>query len=135
MNNKYYFPDLNGAEETGFHDPLIYNFTGDTLYNLTRESIQNIVDAKDPHASGQAIAEFDISRIAPKSLPESEKLKSIMEACWRHESADKSDEGAEFFKRAYSMINDNKTIYVLRISDYNTTGLYGEEEDREGAVL
>ncbi|HUD09872.1 MAG TPA: hypothetical protein VMR77_03685 [Patescibacteria group bacterium] len=30
-------------------------------------------------------------------------------------------------------MNDNKSINVMKISDYNTTGLYGDEEDRNGA--
>lgn len=130
-NKTYHFPSLNEAEETGFNDPLILNFT-DPIYNLTRESIQNIVDAKDPKAKGPAIAKFELFKISPKSLPNSERLKKIVEACWRHERDDKS-EGEEFFKKAFDLINDNKSIDVLKISDYNTTGLYGEEEDRSGA--
>lgn len=127
----YLFPLLNEAEETGFNDPLILNFT-DPIYNLARESIQNIVDAKDPHAEGPAIAEFELLKIHANSLPDSERLKKIVEACWRHEREDKG-EGEEFFKKAFNLINDNKTIDVLKISDYNTTGLYGDEGDRTGA--
>lgn len=129
----YYFPPLNEAEETGFHDPLIYNFSGDVLYHLTRESIQNIVDAKDLNAEGPAIAEFELFRVSPKSFfPDSEKFKEILAACWRHEKQDKS-EGEKFFKAAYDLVNENKTISVFKISDYNTTGLDGDEDDRTGS--
>ncbi|PIZ64390.1 hypothetical protein CO051_03500 [Candidatus Roizmanbacteria bacterium CG_4_9_14_0_2_um_filter_39_13] len=128
----YNFPSLSGGEETGFHDPLIYNFNGEILYHLTRESIQNIVDAKDPIASGPVIAEFKLSAITASSLPNADKLKEVFGACWRHEKND-NGEGVNFFKKAYDLINDNKSIYILNISDYNSTGLFGGEEDREGA--
>lgn len=130
-NNTYHFPSLNEAEETGFNDPLILNFT-DPIYNLTRESIQNIVDAKDPNAEGPVRAEFELFKIFPKSLPNSDRLRDIIGACWRHER-DYGSEGEEFFKKAYDLVNDNKPIEVLKISDYNTTGLYGEEKDPNGA--
>lgn len=130
--NTYYFPLLNGGEETGFHDPLIYNFTGEILYHLARESIQNIVDAKDPEVNGPAIAEFKLSTISAKSIPDVNRLMDIFSACWRYEKLD-NGEGTEFFKQAYDLMHNNKTIHILEISDYNTTGLYGTEDDREGA--
>lgn len=128
----YYFPPLGGGEETGFHDPLIYHFSGEILYHLTRESIQNVVDAKDPKAMGPAIVEFKLSRIGAQSIPDANRLMDILGACWRHEKSDKG-EGEAFFKNAYELMNDKKMINVLAINDYNTTGLFGEDDDREGA--
>lgn len=132
MNMKtYHFPSLNESEETGFNDPLINNFR-EPIYNLTRESIQNILDAKDPAVDGPVIAQFELHKISPGSLPDSARLKEIIAACWRHEKDDKS-EGEEFFKNAFNLINNNKSIEILKISDYNTTGLYGDDTDRTGA--
>lgn len=131
-HTSYYFPPLNGGEEMGFHDSLIYNFTGEILYHLARESIQNIVDAKDPKADGPAIAKFKLTRIPTGSIPDVNKLKEIFSACWRYEKSG-NGEGTEFFKQAHDLINDKKPIYILEIGDYNTTGLYGDEDDRTGA--
>ncbi|MBI4973538.1 hypothetical protein HZC27_02940 [Candidatus Roizmanbacteria bacterium] len=130
----YIFDPIGVAEETGFHDPLIYNFSAEDIhYTLTREAIQNIVDAKDLTQKRPARAEFEIFKMFPKSLPDAEKLTEIYASCWRQSKDDKDEEAEDFFKKAYDHMHNNISFNVMKISDYNTTGLYGDENDRGGA--
>lgn len=118
-----------GGEEVGFRDPAVFGFVGNTPYYLARESIQNITDNRED-SNLPAKAKFDVISIKASEIPESGKLKKIFSECKNSDLEDK--ECVSFYGTAIDLLNKNSNIRVLKISDYNTTGLTGRDEDKHG---
>lgn len=122
------FASTGGGDRTGINDPVVTPFKGNIYYRLAREAIQNIIDARLPHKP--AIATFSIKTFYPKELPGFDQLKDKLNACLiTHEN---KPESVSFYKSAIRSIENNHPIEVLIISDYNTVGLSGGDEDEEG---
>lgn len=128
----YEFADTGGGEVTGSNDPVtsIFKGRGDLSYHLARESIQNIIDQRNPDTPEPAIANFSLTELKVSDLPGIEQLKKILKAC---RDADHSSKGGwDFYQRAIKKIEEDRFIYLMKVSDYNTTGLTGDDDDSEG---
>lgn len=123
---KYEFADNGGGEEIGFNDSVTTSFKGHIGYFLARESLQNIIDAAIAYP---VRAEFEVTTIPAKQLPNPEQLEATFRACRDYYDDAKSK---EFFQKALDSIVKNKRIPILRIGDYNTKGLTGTDDDRKG---
>ena len=117
------FPPTNGGISTGINDPGIAHFTGQPLASLARETIQNSLDAclnsdQPVHVSFELL-EFNLDEVRR------DELLAAIEAC-RSETADEhlSMEATALREAAQSV--ELKLIPCLRISDRNTTGLFGD---------
>lgn len=118
----YYFAPTGGGDEAGFNDSVVTTFSSnDKTYHLARESIQNIIDAKDSTVSGPAKAIFSMVYFDRNDLPESMKLREIFTDCAEYEP--KNEEALMFYSKAIQKIKKGTPIPVLKISDYNTVGL------------
>jgi hypothetical protein len=122
------FPPLAGGTVSGLNDAGIETFEGDFAQNIMRECGQNSLDAGASHS---APVELKISRLAlsAEELPFIPELKVVLRACrtyWRT-----NDKARKFFDTALHSI-EGKSIDVLKISDAGTTGLDGDDHDREG---
>jgi len=125
----YEFAKNTGGEEIGINDSVTTSFKGHIAYFLARESLQNIIDAIEDETK-PVRAEFDLFHIKASELPKSNELKNILLAC--KEYFPKKRQSVAFFKNAHEVIDKDKKIAVLRIGDYNTTGMYGDDDDKEG---
>ena len=113
------FPSNGGGQQRGIADAGISTFTGKKISSLAREICQNSLDAvKDENLP--VTVEFCLHEISAIDMPACGKYRDILRRCrdfWQH-----TDKARKFFEAALDKLNRPK-ISVLRISDFNTTGL------------
>lgn len=118
------FSQLNGISEAG-----IETFRGAPYSSLAREICQNSLDAildKDKPVT----VEFKKIYIDKYKIPGYEELKDALDRCLDFWSTSKNEKTIDFFQNSCNVINKEK-ISVLRISDFNTTGLKGSDKEYE----
>ena len=127
---KWNFPNNCCGQIAGVANAGIETFSGTEILSLAREICQNSLDAAKN--TGECVnVEFEKYVIESKDIPGYVNYKeSIRKASAYWEEQD-SNKAAQFLQRATKEIK-KKYSFVLRISDYNTTGLsnpYGYESD------
>lgn len=118
------FPSNNHGQETGLNDAGIETFKGKPLESLAREINQNSCDAAIADSGKPVEIHFDLSRHPIDRFPGKDDFIGILKACklyWQD-----NDKTTSFFQKALSVMHEQE-IAVLKISDYNTTGLMGSE--------
>ena len=124
MEKGYYFPLRNGGLKDGINDSGIETFKGKPLYSMTKETIQNSLDAIEDKDK-PVVLEFNIINIDINKIPYVSELKKILKSCYLEDGNEKTK---TFFKESLDIINCNK-INILEVADYNTTGLKGATEE------
>ena len=119
-NLKWHFDPLGTGEVIGINDPTIMNFAGDPLEALSRESLQNIIDAGVKYP---VRAEFNVLNIKASKIPGAKRYKEISALCIDYWEKKKNDECVRFFNNIFNTIDRDLYVSVLRISDYNTRGM------------
>lgn len=122
------FPSTNHGKEDGFSDPAIEFFEGDHNRFIARETLQNAVDARLDYEK-PVIVVFERLMVPVKSLPGIDMLLGEIEQCKEFIS---DQEKAELFFKSAIGIMEGAKLPVLKISDYNTVGLSGSDDDRKG---
>jgi len=121
MKANYEFENLGGSPRDDYNDPIKTMFGKNLEDNLPREAIQNSLDAclnkKKP-----VIVKFKLEKWSEKDIPHSKSFEEILQAC----SSDKKSK--EHFKKALKILKGG-SIPVLILSDFNTTGLTGADDD------
>lgn len=121
------FPFNNDGREDGLNDPGVETFKNNPLASLAREIPQNSIDAADKDSGKPVEVHFDLVELPIAKFPDARHFEKILKACekyWTHIAAAK-----KFFRNAQDVIHATK-IRVLKVSDYNTTGLLGSIDDR-----
>lgn len=121
------FPLNNGGQISGFNDPGIETFRGKPFESLAREIIQNSCDAKLEGTEEPVEVHFELHNIDSNLLPGREELTAVFESCKRYWHD--NENAAEFFENGRKLLNSPR-IPVLKISDYNTSGLTESKEKR-----
>ncbi len=121
------FPDNNDGQEIGLNDPGIETFKDHPLTSLAREGLQNSSDAHDQ--SGKPVeVHFQKLEIPGSEFPGCDEFKKTLEACALFSKSSKQT--VQFFESALKVLASEK-LNILRISDFNTTGLVvGHKDDR-----
>jgi hypothetical protein len=122
------FPGNDDGQVNGLNDPGIETFKDNPLTSLARELLQNSSDAAD--ASSQRPVEVHIQRleIPSSEFPGLADFKKSLQACSEFWKSSKST--LTFFKNALDVLAQ-PTLPILKISDFNTTGLVvGANGDR-----
>ncbi len=122
------FPSTNHGKEDGFSDPAIEYFQGDHEKFIAREAIQNAVDARLDYGKPVTVV-FERFIVPAELIPGYEMLSGIMHQCLEFV---RGQEKAEIFFRSAIELLNGKKIPILKISDFNTTGLSGSDGDRNG---
>lgn len=120
---QWFFPSRGFGGTEGYSDPALEMFKGDPIRALAREVCQNSLDAVRDTDSPVRL-EFEKIFTNTNKFPGLIALKDILEKCklfW-HELDDPKT--TNFIEKGIKEISD-KNLFVLRISDYNTTGLKG----------
>ena len=125
---RWRFPPTGGGEISGFHDPQLQHFTGDHINYIVREAIQNAVDARFAETVPVTVR-FEILDLETKLIPDRLDLIRRFESCG--EFFRNTKKCVDFFENAKKVLAAKK-IKVLKISDFNTTGLIGRDSDRSG---
>ena len=83
MEERWYFPPNLGGDEEGFNHAGMVHFKADPHRYTARETIQNVLDAKDPNKKGQpTVVKFRLFKVPTKdAIPELGIFKEIIKEC------------------------------------------------------
>lgn len=116
------FPGNQDAQVKGVADAGIENFNGTELSSLVRENCQNSLDAALDDNNPEVLVEFERYFVHDNQIPGIEEYRKILRKCKNFWDASKSKKAKTFLKDAVTQA-DCENGFMLRISDYNTTGL------------
>lgn len=121
----YDFADLGGSPDDGYNDPLRTIFDRDYNNVVAREAIQNVLDAVADKAK-PAVVKFQLEHISRAEVPAAAELERIFQACGEYNETTRAH-----FQNAIRILRGDR-IPVLKISDFNTIGLSGDDDDQKG---
>lgn len=124
MSIGWNFPNNNNAEIIGIGEAGIETFKGNLFGSLAREICQNSLDARNDFEKPVKV-EFVLNNIDRKNIPGIDTLLETMILCKEFWNGNKKT--VNFFNQA-SKICEKNSIRILRVSDYNTTGLKGSDK-------
>lgn len=128
----FYFDDAGLSRPRGISSAEEELFSSYGAADATvRELAQNSMDAKSATATGPVRMTFELCTIQTKQIPDYENLRRHIHSA---DECNRNDEQNNRLRIAAADI-DNDTIRVLRVGDYNTTGLTGKEGKTENSVL
>lgn len=126
MKKGWCFPDNNNGQITGISEAGIETFKGSPILSLAREICQNSLDARLDNEK-PVIVEFKVDSICSDEIEDFDKLREALVLCKEFWIKNKNSKTVDFFERA-SLTASQKEILIMRVSDYNTTGLTGSRE-------
>lgn len=122
------FPSNNNGRIDGLNDSGIHHFTEEPIISMTREVLQDSLDASI--SNQPVIVKFELHQLPQESLPRVDELKQIFQLgkdTWAsHKDASK------FFEDGLRVLQQ-QTIPVLAIRDFNTTGLENIDKKINGS--
>lgn len=119
------FPINNGGQFHGIGDSGIDIFKGDPIKGLTREICQNSIDARVNDKTAVKIV-FKSFEVDAEQLPQRNHLLKYYEQAYKFCQKQKFAKATKYFERTIPILRQNK-IQMLRISDFNTSGLIGAD--------
>lgn len=125
LKENWRFVGNNYAYENGLDTADMETFKKDPIASLARESCQNSIDAKK-EGKKKVIVEFKSFELSRENIPGYDRLRAEIENCKEYKKIQNNN-------KDYEQLNDmskaitRETIPCLRISDFNTTGLYGDK--------
>lgn len=120
---KWNFPSCNNGQIEGYSNPGHEWFKGNPLQALAREICQNSLDAFGDENKPVEIV-FKRELVPTKDFPGTEQLLGILDKCnefW----GPKHMENVDYFIDHARKTLREKSMFVLRVSDFNTIGLQG----------
>lgn len=125
------FPGNQDGQIKGVADAGIENFNGTELSSLAREICQNSLDAAIDDNSPNVLVEFERYFVQDNQIPGIEDYRNVLKKCKAFWNKSGSEKAKSFLKTAVLQANKSSG-FMLRISDFNTTGLaepYGNIND------
>ena len=119
------FPSNDHGENKGINDSGVSTFRGTPLKSLAREICQNSLDASNGET---VLVDFNLFSISSNDIPGMDALKDSFERCLEFWDIQRAKSTRDFFSNALDVIS-NDNCNILRISDFNTTGLTGSREE------
>lgn len=116
------FPGNQDGQIKGIADAGIENFNGTELSSLARENCQNSLDAALDDDNLDVVVEFERYFIPTDQIPGIVEYRNILKKCKMFWDRSGSEKAKLFLKDAIKELEKENT-FVLRISDYNTSGL------------
>ncbi|HCL06023.1 MAG TPA: hypothetical protein DHW64_08700, partial [Chitinophagaceae bacterium] len=133
MNKELHWHHVStgGGDVDGLNNSMIEHFAGNYNYFLAREIIQNSLDAKTKGITQNLPVRvtFKLESLSKEEFPGHQELLQIIKSgknLWSHHV-----ETVAFLEGAIKCLTQEK-IPCLRISDFNTTGLSGNDNDMQG---
>jgi hypothetical protein len=121
------FPPICGGPHEGINDGNIETFEGDVSYYIARECAQNTIDASVEEGKTVEL-QFDLNNVQINYLPCLENLRDILNSCKKFWPGEKKI--TKFTEEALNYLKQDK-IPTLKISDYGTTGLTGDDFNKK----
>jgi len=123
--NNWRFAGNGYTAENGLDTADMETFKKDPIASLARETCQNSIDAK-MEGKSKVKLEFKTFKIEKDKIPGYNRLRGEIENCYNYKKEQGKLKDAEQLETMINAI-DKEKINCLRISDFNTTGLYGEK--------
>lgn len=122
---KWHF-DKGGISVTGPNDSIHETFRANPYYSLVREAVQNSIDALyNENAPVKVVFEF--GSLEKKSYPNLFEIKKHIIACWEYHKGD--IQAQNHFKPMLNYIDENEIVKFLKVSDFNTKGMFYNSKD------
>lgn len=130
---KFIFSDLGASDKVGVNDVGIGVFKKKPYIGLTKEILQNSTDAPNRNLpEGTPVkVRFELIYIDRDDIPDVERLNSVIHKCYDYYSS--GDDGVKLKAiqdAANQYLDQPGKVPVLKISDFNTTGLCGVLEEK-----
>lgn len=125
LKENWRFAGNNYTAENGLDTADMETFKKDPIASLAREACQNSIDAKKEEEKKVRI-EFKTFEIQRNSIPGYDKLRGEIENCKNYKEKQGNKKDYEQLSQMLKAISKD-TISCLRISDFNTTGLFGDK--------
>jgi hypothetical protein len=133
-NFEWFFPENSqGGQPEGLNDSGVESFRGNQIESLARETIQNSTDARKDKSKPVTVS-FNKFEYNAREFPDKEGLLKAFESCKIYKRTPK--QAQQFFEKGAAILR-KESIQFLKVSDYNTTGLQGinqEASDWENLV-
>ena len=128
MKIDWAFQRNEDGSSQGWNDPSIAEFKSNRLQSLTREIIQNSLDARADDNEAVHV-DFEERSVVSEQIPNIDTLREIINLCDQQTDLQNPDLIKEFgvAKETVKL----KKIPVLSVSDYNTKGMKGPCEPGE----
>lgn len=128
------FPHGQNLTPSGANSPGIDRFSSNIGDSLTREVIQNSLDASNDENNSPVIVKFHFFEIKKEDIPDIRQIeeKALKKALKYWNEKYNHQDTIDHIKK-FSRILKRKKIPVLKISDYNTTGL--NEKNYESLII
>lgn len=125
---KFIFSDLGASDKVGVNDVGIGVFKRKPYIGLTKEILQNSTDAPNlnlPEGTPVRVR-FELIYIDRDDIPDMDRLNSVIHKCYEYyPSGDDGIKLKAIQDAADKYLAHPGKVPVLKISDYNTTGLCG----------
>lgn len=127
--SRWNFPRADGSRSHGFKEAGIATFSGEIMPSLVREICQNSLDAADN--SGLPVkVEFERYDIRPDEIPGQLDFARAVGRALPYWNGQRNQEVSAHLRRVSQILRKERSVSVLRCSDFATTGLRGAYADR-----
>jgi hypothetical protein len=116
-----------GGESEGLSDSGVENFRDKPFTAVARETGQNSRDARLDLSKPVRLT-FDVVTIRSADFPSIDEFRRTARLCLKKATRPKNEKERGFFEQAVRAL-DASEIKILRISDFNTTGVKGPCEE------
>jgi hypothetical protein len=126
-NLKWFFETTKNTF-SGANDPIHETFRPHPYYSIVRESIQNSMDVILDKAKPVEMR-FEILTINQVEHPELFSLKKNIESCLSFHKG--NDQAKDLYGGMLKYLEENQSIKILKVSDYNTLGMSYESGNHQ----
>ncbi len=120
--NKWTFDEIKSGRYQGINDSGIETFNENIIKSLTREVIQNSLDANNEARTTPVKVSFNVREIEVIKLPGNFELIEALKMCVYEAKTREDSKAMGIFSEMVEYLS-NATIQVLVASDYGTSGL------------
>ena len=131
-NFQWIFSNLGSSDKVGVNESGIGIFKRQPYKGLAKEILQNVTDAKNPELPDEipVRAKFELIYVDLEDIPGHERLREVIHKCSEYYSdGDDGEKLRSIRDAADKYFSGDTKVPVLKISDYNTTGLRGVKEE------
>lgn len=132
-NYKWIFSDLGAADKVGVNESGIGIFKRQPYKGLAKEILQNVTDAKNHNLPTECPvrARFELIYVERDDIPDVERLNEVIHKCYQYyPDGDDGEKLKRIQDAADKYLMSSGKVPVLKISDYNTTGLRGVRDEK-----
>lgn len=124
------YPLAGSGDDVGFNEAGIGMFKSQPYLSLAKEILQNSLDARGKNVpDGQPVrVKFSRIEVSVDDIPGVEQLADTIDACCEYAKGDDLEKMQQVKAYSDNHLRTEGMIPVLKISDYNTTGLIGVDD-------